>query len=53
MGRQKLDVGVMRRMGDRNDFIFVALLVAVLLFSGGLWLALLVACAHRTLTFTG
>jgi hypothetical protein len=30
MGPQKLDVGVMRRMGDRNDFIFVALLVAVL-----------------------
>jgi len=24
----------MRRMGDRNDFIFVALLVAVLLLSG-------------------
>jgi len=34
MGRQKLDVGVMRRMGDRIDFIFVALLVAVLLLSG-------------------
>jgi hypothetical protein len=26
------------RMGDRNDFIFVALLVAVLLLSGSLWL---------------
>ena len=49
MGPQKLDVGVMRRMGDRNDFIFVALLVAVLLLSGSLWLTLLVACAHRTL----
>jgi len=49
MGPQKLDVGVMRRMGDRNDFIFVALLVAVLSLSGSLWLTLLVACAHRTL----
>jgi hypothetical protein len=49
MGPQKLDVGVMRRMGDRSDFIFGALLVAVLLLSGSLWLALLLACAHRTL----
>jgi hypothetical protein len=36
-------------MGDRIDFIFVPLLVAVLLLSGILWLTLLVACAHRTL----
>jgi hypothetical protein len=34
MGPHKLDVDVTRRMGDRNDFIFVALLVAVLLLSG-------------------
>src|SRR5262249_8134237 len=27
MGPQKLDVDVMRRMGDHNDFIFVALRV--------------------------
>jgi hypothetical protein len=37
-----------RRMGDRSDFIFIALLVAVRLVTDSPWLALLVACVHRT-----
>jgi hypothetical protein len=36
-------------MGDRSDLVFIILLLAVLLLTESLWLALLVACVHRTL----
>jgi hypothetical protein len=47
MGWQ-LDVGVMR-MSDRSDLVFIALMIAVMMFFDSVWLALLVACVHRTL----
>jgi hypothetical protein len=38
---QQLDVGVRRKMGDRSDLVFITLMIAVLLLTDSLWLALL------------
>jgi hypothetical protein len=35
-------------MSRRNDLIFIALMVILMVWSDHIWLALLVACVHRT-----
>jgi hypothetical protein len=39
---------MMAIMGDRNDLIFIALVIAVMMVFDSVALALLVACVHRT-----
>jgi hypothetical protein len=41
----------MRRMGDRSDFIFVALCVLVLVFAESSLLLAFLACVHRSWNF--
>jgi hypothetical protein len=40
---------MMAIMGDRSDLVFITLMIAVMVLTGSPWLALLVACVHRTL----
>ena len=42
---------IMAIMGDRSDFIFIALCVLVLVFSESSLLLAFLACVHRTLDF--
>jgi hypothetical protein len=35
-------------MSARSDLIFIALMVILMVWSDHVWLALLVACVHRT-----
>jgi hypothetical protein len=42
---------MMAIMGDRSDLIFIALMIVVMMLFDSVWLALLVACVHRTRNF--
>jgi hypothetical protein len=42
---------MMAIMGDRCDLVFITLMVILMVWSDHIWLALLVACVHRTLRF--